>query len=182
MAVSAAAAGISLVIAVTTLPFGIARHERAVDVGLSTQSIGDWMADWGKSSAIGAILAGLLGTAALALMRRFGGRWWIPGSVAVVAAAAILTWLAPVVLAPLFNKFEKLPPGQARQDVLELADRAGVDVGEVYRVDASRRTNALNAYVNGIGSIQAGGSLRHAARTSSTAVSAAPWSPTSSAT
>ena len=147
----AAAAGLSLVIAVTTLPFGIARHERAVDVGLSTQSIGDWMADWGKSSAIGAILAGLLGTAALALMRRFGGRWWIPGSVAVVAAAAILTWLAPVVLAPLFNKFEKLPPGQARQDVLELADRAGVDVGEVYRVDASRRTNALNAYVNGIG-------------------------------
>ena len=45
-----------------------------------------------------------------------------------------------------------LPPGQARTDVLELARRAGVDVGQVYRVDASRRTTAINAYVNGIGS------------------------------
>ena len=52
---------------------------------------------------------------------------------------------------PVFNKFDKLPPGQLRSDVLELADRAGVDVGEVYRVDASRRTTAANAYVIGLG-------------------------------
>ena len=97
------------------------------------------------------ILAGLVGTVALGLMRRFGGRWWIPGSVGVVLGAAVITWLAPVVLAPLFNKFDPLEPGQARDDVIELADRAGVDVGEVYRVDASRRTTAINAYVNGLG-------------------------------
>jgi Zn-dependent protease with chaperone function len=69
-----------------------------------------------------------------------------------VAGAAIITWLAPVVIAPLFNKFKELPPGQARTDVLDLAHRAGVDVGHVYEVDASRRTTAINAYVNGIGS------------------------------
>jgi STE24 endopeptidase len=145
------AAGLSVAVAVATIPFGIAAHERSVDVGLSTQSLGDWFGDWGKSAAIGAVLAGAVGTVALALMRRFGGRWWIPGTVGVVIAATVLTWLAPVVLAPLFNKFEKLPPGQARSDVLELAQRAGTDVGEVYRVDASRRTTGINAYVNGIG-------------------------------
>jgi Zn-dependent protease with chaperone function len=149
---AAAAAGLSLVVAVVTVPFGIAAHERSVDVGLSTQSLGGWVSDWTKGTVIGAVLAGLVGTAALGLMRRFGRRWWIPGSVGVVIAAAILTWLAPVVLAPIFNKFEPLPPGQARSDVLELAQKAGVDVGQVYRVDASRRTTAINAYVNGIGS------------------------------
>ena len=66
--------------------------------------------------------------------------------------AAIVTWLAPVVIAPLFNKFDELPPGQARSDVLELARKAGVDVGHVYEVDASKRTTAINAYVNGLGS------------------------------
>jgi STE24 endopeptidase len=147
-----AAAGLSVVVAVVTVPFGIASHDRSVDVGLSTQSLGGWLSDWGKGTTIGAVLAGLVGTSALALMRRFGGRWWIPGSVAVVIGAGILTWLAPVVLAPLFNKFEPLPPGQARSDVLELARKAGVDVGQVYRVDASKRTTAINAYVNGIGS------------------------------
>jgi STE24 endopeptidase len=124
----------------------------SVDVGLSTQSLGSWLSDWGKATAIGAVLAGLVGTLALALIRRFGGRWWIPGSVAVVAGAALFTWVAPVVLAPLFNKFEPLPAGRARSDVLELASKAGVDVGQVYRVDASRRTTAINAYVNGLGS------------------------------
>jgi STE24 endopeptidase len=145
------AAGLSVAVAVAAIPFGIAAHERSVDVGLSTQSLGGWFSDWGKSAAIGAVLAGAVGTVALALMRRFGGRWWIPGSVGVVIAATVLTWLAPVVLAPLFNKFEELPPGQARSDVLRLAQRADVDVGEVYRVDASRRTTGINAYVNGIG-------------------------------
>ena len=47
----------------------------------------------------------------LALIRRSPDRWWIPGSAALVALAAAFTWLAPVVLAPAFNDFEKLPPG-----------------------------------------------------------------------
>jgi Zn-dependent protease with chaperone function len=149
---AAAAAGLSVAIAVVTVPFGIWAHERSVDVGLSTQSIGGWLSDWGKGTAITAILAGLVGTFALWLIRRFGSRWWIPGSVAVVIAAAIMTWLAPVVIAPLFNKFDELPPGHARSDVLELARKAGVDVGHVYEVDASKRTTAINAYVNGLGS------------------------------
>jgi STE24 endopeptidase len=56
-----------------------------------------------------------------------------------------------VVLDPLFNRFERLPDGPLRTSVLELAERAEVDVGEVYRVDASRRTTASNAYVGGLG-------------------------------
>ncbi len=149
---AAAAAGLSVTVAVVTVPFGVWAHERSVDVGLSTQSLGGYLSDWGKATVIGAILAGAVGTFALWLMRRFGSRWWIPGSVGVVAGAAVITWLAPVVIAPLFNKFKELPPGPARSDVLDLASRADVDVGHVYEVDASRRTTAINAYVNGIGS------------------------------
>ena len=149
---AAAAAGLSVAVGVVTVPFGIWAHERSVDVGLSTQSLAGYLSDWAKATAIGAVLAAGIGTLALALIRRFGRRWWIPGSVAVVIGAAVITWLAPVVIAPLFNKFKELPPGQARTDVLDLARKAGVDVGHVYEVDASRRTTAINAYVNGIGS------------------------------
>jgi STE24 endopeptidase len=149
---AAAAAGLSVAVGVVTVPFGIWAHERSVDVGLSTQSIGSWAVDWTKATTIGAILAGAIGTLGLWLMRRFGSRWWIPGTVGVVIGATVISWLAPVVIAPLFNKFKELPPGQTRTDVLDLAQRAGVDVGQVYEVDASRRTTAINAYVNGIGS------------------------------
>src|SRR6202043_1704340 len=68
-----------------------------------------------------------------------------------VAFGAVLAALAPVVLDPIFNKFEPLPDGETRADVLELARGAGVSVGEVYSVDASRRTTAANAYVTGLG-------------------------------
>jgi STE24 endopeptidase len=65
----------------------------------------------------------------------------------------VFVWIAPVVLAPIFNKFEALPDSsKARADVLQLGREAGVDIGEVYRIDASRRSTALNAYVDGIGS------------------------------
>jgi STE24 endopeptidase len=77
--------------------------------------------------------------------------WWIPGSVAVVAFGAITTYAGPIVLDPIFNRFTPLPAGRTRSDVLDLARKAGVDVGQVYVMDASRRTTAANAYVNGLG-------------------------------
>jgi STE24 endopeptidase len=148
---AAAAAGLLTALSVATLPFDVAAHERAVDVGLSTQDLGGWALDWVKANGIGAAIAAGVGTGALALIRRYPRRWWIPGSAAVVVLAGVFTWLAPVVLAPAFNRFEPLEQGQARSDVLELGERAGVEIGEVYRVDASRRGTAINAYVNGLG-------------------------------
>ncbi len=148
---AAAAAGLVAVVSVAALPFDVAAHERSVDVGLSTQSLGEWAGDWGKATGVTAALAAALGTGALALIRRFERHWWLPAAGAVVAVAVVFSWLAPVVLAPLFNDFDQLEPGPARDDVLELGERAGVEIGEVYRVDASRRSTALNAYVGGLG-------------------------------
>jgi STE24 endopeptidase len=85
------------------------------------------------------------------LLRRFPRRWWIAGAGAVVAISVMFAYVSPVVLDPIFNKFEPLPEGQLRSDVIDLAKRSDVDVGEVYRIDASRRTTAVNAYVTGIG-------------------------------
>jgi Zn-dependent protease with chaperone function len=56
-----------------------------------------------------------------------------------------------VLLAPVFNKFQELPPGKTRTEILRLAHQAGVKVGHVYRIDASRRSTAINAYVDGLG-------------------------------
>jgi STE24 endopeptidase len=146
-----AGAGISLLLVLVDLPLTAWSHERAVDVGLSTQEWPDWFGDVAKSAAIGAGFAAIGAALGLALVRRFRRHWWAPGAVVVIAFGVITIWLFPVVIDPIFNDFEKLPRGRTRSDVLELARKAGVDVGEVYRVDASRRTTAANAYVNGLG-------------------------------
>ncbi len=147
-----AGAGLSVAVGIAALPPAIAAHERAVDYGVSTQSLGSWLADSAKAAGITALLAAGGAGLLIALVRRYPRAWWIPASPVVAALAVVFVWLAPVVLAPIFNRFETLPEdSRARADVMALGRRAQVDIGEVYRVDASRRVTSLNAYVDGIG-------------------------------
>jgi STE24 endopeptidase len=145
------AAALTLATTAAALPLRAAARQRASGVGLITQSWGGWAADTAMSTAIGATLAAGGGALLAIGIRRFGRDWWAPGAAVVAGVAVVFSTLGPVVLDPLFNRFEPLPDGATRDDVLELARRAGVDVGEVYEVDASRRTTAANAYVTGLG-------------------------------
>jgi STE24 endopeptidase len=149
----AAAAGgaLSLVLVVVGLPLGAVAEQRARDFGLSTQDWGGWFGDLAKSAGIGAVFAALGGALLMALIRRFPRSWWALGAVATVVFSAVFVSYGPVVIDPLFNKFTKLPNSPLRSEVLALSHKDGIDVGEVYRVDASRRTTGANAYVNGIG-------------------------------
>jgi len=148
-----AAAGVALAVGTTLAPLPLAAvaRRRAMAVGLITQSWRGWAVDLLKSTAIEATLAAGAGAAAVALTRRYPRRWWIPGAAGSVALGTLLGTLAPVLLDPVFNDFTPLPEGETRADVLELARAAGVEVGEVYSVDASRRTTGANAYVTGLG-------------------------------
>ena len=148
---AALGAGMSLGFGVLGLPLGAVRHRRAVKAGISVQTWPAWASDLAKASAIGTVLnAGAL-AGAMALLRRFPRAWWAPAAGGATALSAGFILLSPVLLDPVFNKFEPLPEGDLRREVLELARKAGVKVGEVYRVDASRRTTAANAYVTGLG-------------------------------
>ncbi|MFL5861658.1 MAG: M48 family metalloprotease, partial [Solirubrobacteraceae bacterium] len=145
------AAGLGLALSLPTLPVRAVSRRRAMAVGLDTQSWGAWCRDLGKVSAIQTVFMAGGGAAVVALTRRFPRMWWAPLGVGSVAFGTGLAALAPIVLDPIFNDFEPLPEGQTRSDVLGLARDAGVSVGEVYSVDASRRTTAANAYVTGLG-------------------------------
>jgi STE24 endopeptidase len=151
LAGAAAAAALSVGLSVAGLPLSAVSRKRSLDVGLATQSWPSWASDLAKAWGIGAVFAGAGGAAGVALMRRFPRGWWAPGAAVGVGFGVATTYLGPVVLDPIFNRFTPLPEGSTRADVLDLARRAGVDVGEVYEVDASRRTTGANAYVNGLG-------------------------------
>jgi STE24 endopeptidase len=148
---AAAGAAISVAVTLAQLPLSAIAHERSVDAGISTQGFGEWLADAGRAAAISAALAGVGASLLLFLIRRLPRGWWPVAAAGVVAYAILFVVLAPVLLAPIFNDFRRLEPGPARDEVLRLAERAGVDVGEVYSVDASRRSTTLNAYVSGLG-------------------------------
>jgi STE24 endopeptidase len=149
---AATAAALATAVTVVTLPVSAISRERAKDVGLVTQSWTGWLGDVAKGIAIEAVIVGAGGAVLVFAMRRFGRRWWAPAAAVAVGFAVVMTYLSPILIEPIFNRFQPLPEGELRSDVLELADKAGVKVGEVYEMDASRRTTAANAYVGGLGS------------------------------
>jgi STE24 endopeptidase len=148
---AAAGASLTVVLVLVTLPFAAIGHERAVDVGLSTQSWGHWLGDVGKAAGVQAVLAAGGAAILMGLIRRFPRHWWLPTSGAVVALSAVFLFLSPIVIEPLFNRFEPLRDRALAAEIEESAQTLGVRVEDVLVADASRRTTTGNAYVSGLG-------------------------------
>lgn len=127
---------------------GLVRERR---FGLSTQTLRGWLADWAKGEAIELVLAAAVWIAAIGLARAFP-RWWpLPAAAALALFVLLMSFVAPVVLEPLFNRFRPLEDERLAGELRALAERAGVPVRDVLVADASRRTTRTNAYVSGLG-------------------------------
>jgi STE24 endopeptidase len=119
--------------------------------GFSTQGIGGWLADRAKGLGVSVVLGAAAWAGAVALARALPGWWALPAGAALALAVLLLSFVAPVVLEPLFNRFRPLDDETLAASLRRLSESAGVPVREVLVADASRRTTKVNAYVSGIG-------------------------------
>jgi STE24 endopeptidase len=118
---------------------------------LSTQTAAGWLGDEIKSTVLAIVLFVPAGLAAYYLLTVAGPYWWVYGALLWTAFNFGLAYLAPVVIMPLFNKFEPLESEDLSRDILDLAGRAGVGISEVLMTDMSRRTKKANAFFTGVG-------------------------------
>jgi STE24 endopeptidase len=119
--------------------------------GLSTRGWGLWLRDVTVATAISAAVTALALWSFLWLVRRAPRTWWAWSAAVAAGFVVVGSFLYPVVVEPAFNRFDPLPAGELRTDLLALAEESGVPVRDVLVSDASRRTTALNAYVSGLG-------------------------------
>ncbi|MFQ5846137.1 MAG: M48 family metallopeptidase [Candidatus Methylomirabilales bacterium] len=119
--------------------------------GLSTHGLGGWFQDWAKGLFVQGVLLLLTVNVFYLFIRRDPSRWFLPATGVVGGLILLLTFLAPIVIDPLFYTFTPLTDADLKGRVLKLADRAGIAVGQVLEADASRRTVKGNAYVTGFG-------------------------------
>lgn len=134
-----------------TLPFALLIREQNLDYDLTRQGMGAWAVDRALSLGVSWAVTSLLLLVFVGLART-GRRHWYAGVGGVAALLVVAgSFLYPVLLEPVFNRFTPLEDGPLRDRVLLLADRQDVEVSEVLVADASRRTTTLNAYVSGLG-------------------------------
>ena len=120
--------------------------------GLSSQTFGRWFSNY----AIGALLA-LSGALAFVwlfylLIKKSPTRWWLYSSLLLIGIEFTLTFVQPVFIDPLFNKFGPMKDKHLEKKILELASSAGIENSRVFEVDKSKDTKTKNAYVTGFGS------------------------------
>ena len=141
-----------LVSAVLTLPWTIyASWFRETGYGRTSQPISDFLFQLTLSTLITSLIAAVLLMGVYWLIRRTGKRWWLWSGGLVAAALAFVILLSPVLIEPLFNKYEPVPAGEVHDAVVEMAGRAGIPPDKIYMFNGSRQSNNFTANAGGVG-------------------------------
>ncbi|SBT44961.1 M48 family metallopeptidase [Micromonospora auratinigra] len=134
-----------------TLPFAAWRQTVLTRYGLSTQGWAGWAADLLRSYAVSAVIGALVLLGFYSVVRLAPRWWWAFGAAGAAALVVLLSFVLPVLVEPVFNRFTPMEQGPLRTELISMAARDGVPVRDVLVADASRRTRAVNAYVSGLG-------------------------------
>ncbi len=145
-----------LVIAVANLPWLILAHRVSLESGLSIEPWVPWLWDWAKEQMVTIVVGALLAALFFAIVRWSPRRYWLWFWAASLPLMAAAVFLAPLLLDPLFNRFEPLAKTHPElvAPIEQILHKTGVAVprDRLYEMIASDKTNALNAYVTGFGS------------------------------
>jgi Zn-dependent protease with chaperone function len=140
-----------LLVTAVELPLDWYRHVVDVNYGVSNMTGGAWLQDQLTSLGVDTIMTIPVIWLAWLFLKKNPRRWWLWIWLASVPLTAFLIIIQPIVIDPLYNDFKPLQNQELKTKILNLAHQAQIPSDDVYEVDMSKKTNALNAYVNGIG-------------------------------
>ena len=137
------------------IPLGILRLYVLRKYGLVVQSWGSAGLDWAKGDLISLISGAIVVWLLYAVIRKSPRRWWFYFWLASLPLGLALAFIQPLVVDPLFNKFEPLSQKDPAltADLENMVQRAGQNIPpeRMFWMNASAKVNELNAYVEGIG-------------------------------
>ena len=89
----------------------------------------------------------------LALVIHGGKTWWVWAWMLVGGFELLLLWLFPVVIVPLFNKFDPIENKGLEERIRTLMEKVGLRAKGIFKMDASKRSKHTNAFFIGIGGL-----------------------------
>ena len=143
---------LSLAKTLLDIPFSLYSHFRIESrFGFNRMGFGLWCSDLLKSLLISTLLFGLLGTAALWLIRTAPQSWWLWVWGLLVGFGLLIMVISPYLIEPLFFKFAPLKVEGLEERIRAMLEKVGLAAGKVLQVDASKRSGHSNAYFTGFG-------------------------------
>ena len=118
---------------------------------LSNQTKRGWLVEQGKGLLLALPFATLIANVMLEIIERWPKRWWMITTALALPFTVLLSQLAPVLIAPLFNRYETLRNRQLAERLKALAANSGINVANVMQMDMSKQTKKANAFFAGMG-------------------------------
>jgi STE24 endopeptidase len=144
-----------LTLDILDLPLGLYGQHLARKYDQSVQGWGSWFWDWAKGELIQFLIAGFMIWILYAVIRRSPQRWWFYFWLVSIPIVIFLLFITPVLIEPLFFKFEPLAGKQPAlvAEIQKVVARGGLEIppDRMFEMKASEKLNSLNAYVAGIG-------------------------------
>jgi STE24 endopeptidase len=103
------------------------------------------------NAIISIIILSILLSIIISFINTGGSHWYLYATVAVLLFYMFLIYLYPVVIAPLFNKFEPLKNTDLKEKIFSLAKKANFPIKNILQMDASKRSSHSNAFFSGLG-------------------------------
>jgi len=119
--------------------------------GLSKQDLASWLRDKVKALGLGLLLGVCLVMILYWLIENLPTLWWLAAALIMFLVSLILTRLAPTFLITLFFKLKPLAEGEIKEKLVNLANRAGVDIEQCLTMDLSSKATTANAMLSGWG-------------------------------
>ncbi|MBA3669790.1 MAG: M48 family metallopeptidase [Sphingomonas sp.] len=134
------------------LPWSLyAGYFREKIYGRTSQPLADYLGQQALALVLSTILGALFLTGVYWLIRRTGRRWWLWSGALTAGVVAVLMLLSPILIEPLFNKYQPIPAGPVHDAVAEMAGRAGIPENKIFLFDGSRQSNNFTANAGGVG-------------------------------
>src|SRR5215471_15364812 len=140
---------------VLKLPLDGYQHHLSRQYEMSVQGWGSWFWDWSKGELLQFFIASLLAYILYGVIRRSPQRWWLYFGIISLPILVLLLFISPIVIDPLFNKFEPLEGTQPLlvSEIEKVVQHAGLEIprDRIFEMKASEKVNAVDAYVTGFG-------------------------------
>jgi len=149
---------LAVILDLADLPVHVVWHALSLHYQQSVQHWGSWLLDWSKAELIDLGFLTLMGVLLFFVIRKSPQRWWFYFWLVALPIILATFFLKPLIIDPAFFKFEPLAAQQPQlaNDLAKLTRRAGLDIPRerMFLMNASSKTNQLNAYVTGFGASQ----------------------------
>jgi STE24 endopeptidase len=138
---------------ILNFPYSVYKdYYREHQYGLSNLTFLQWLNESAIGLALGVVFGSIILVVIYIAIRNTGKKWWVWGTGITMLFAAFAAFIAPVFIAPLFNKYQPLAEGELKQQILSMARANNIPADNVYQFDASKQSKRISANVSGFAS------------------------------